>query len=408
MSNRVPLIIAAAALLMLGLGCEKGGPNFVSWAIGLHVQGEGTFDELTKSYKQIMGDPNVVEQKGTINAGTFAGESTGTLEVHTTGKFNENWLVVGKTWSNNPLLPGNDEYGDVPVYLVEHTNVDTDVSTYTKEVTNEEQQPNFLHSYQTENTGWTDKVTAASTYGLAGDEYIVKLADLGMLWDPNWELWDMFWGENEIGDACCALENGGAWASLKMSVEYLCQASPSTGDVWINPEGDTIYRAIGSESVLVGGSNSSAAKLELRQVSNEDKMDVANRCLYIKDDTDSAWTLAGNPVDGFDHADSFPTVHLDPGCAGDFVHHKVGYEWWYKNVLVKSQMTYHFVTVTDFGWEWLEAEGANIVRKTSKVKTATAANSRAFVEFTYTTRTETYQNTGWDDLSFDEISTAIN
>lgn len=406
---RTSMLLAVLALVPLGVGChlDLGKPNFDSWAIGLQVSGEGSFDELTKSYKQFQGG-NAAEQKGTINAGSFAGESSGTLEAHTTGKFTEKWLVVGETSSNNPLLPGRDTYGEVPVYLVEHTNVDLDTSTYTKEVTNEEQQPNFLHSYQTENTGWADRVTTASTYGLAGDEYVVKITDLTMLWDPNWELWEMFWKEDQLEGCCTALEMGGAWAGLKAAVKYLCQSNPSKGDVWINPEGSTIYRAIGNEMVAVGSRNVDAMKLELREVSNVDTMDLVNRCLVIYDDNDSAWTLAGNPVEGFDHADVFPTVHLDPGCAGNFVHHKVGYEWWYKNVLVKSELTKHFVTVTDFGWEWLEAEGANIIRKTSLVKTAAAANARAFVEFSYTNRTETYRNTGWDELGFEAISGAIN
>ncbi|NOZ02754.1 MAG: hypothetical protein GXP54_12820 [Deltaproteobacteria bacterium] len=402
MSIRMKMMIGSLSLLALGLGCEKDTQSFVSWAIGLQIQGEGTFDEVTKSYKQILGDPNAAEQKGTINNGSFAGESSGTLEVHKTGKFTEQWTVVGKTYSNNPLLPGRDTFGEVPVYLVEQQKVEHDVSTYTKEVTNEESQPNVMHSYQTENTGFADKATSASTYGLAGDEYLVKMTDLGMLWDPNWELWEMFWKGDDINNNT-ALENGATWAGLKAGVEYLCQANPSVGDVWVNPDGTTIYRDIANESVPVGAGAHSAAKLELREVTNVNTMDIANRCLVIYDDADSAWTLAGNPVEGFDHADTFPTVHLDPGCEGSFEHSKIGHEWWYRNVLVKSETTRQFVTVTDYGWEWLEAEGANIVRKTSKVKTAAAANARAFVEFTYTTRTETYANTGWSEAPFDAL-----
>jgi len=407
--NRYFLLgVTVVALSGLLVGCETVmAPNYVKWVVGLHVTGGGSMDQITKSYKQILGD-TAVEQKGTIDAGSFAGESSGTLETRNTGHVTRDMLIVGETRSNNPLLPGYDQYGDVPVFLVEQVEVTHDATSYSKEVTNEEQQANMLHSYQTENTSYADRVTAASTFGLAGDEYIVKINSLSMLWDPNWELWQLFWKDDDLDDCCTALEMGDAYAGLKSSVEYLCRANPSKGDVWINPEGSTIYRAVAKEQVQVGGRNVDAVKLELRETSNEDSMDIANRCLTIYNDTNSAWTLAGTPVEGFDHSDTFPTVHLDPGCEGNFVHHKVGYEWWYKNVLVKAQATYYYVTVTDYGWEWLEVEGANKVLKTSHVQTAAAASARTFVEFTYTTKSIDYAVTGWEELNFDGISNAIN
>ncbi len=160
-----------------------------------------------------------------------------------------------------------------------------------------------------------------------------------------------------------------------------------------------VLGAVAKEPVDIGGRTVTAVKVELREVSNVDSTDILGRCIHEQVEGDVEWTTQGTPdPDEGDHR--LPRLHMDPGCEGDFVHRKVGYEWWYANVLVKEEATYYRVEIQDFGYEWLEWQGSKVLR-TSQVKTANAAAARPFVQFTVTTEKVAWQVTGWETLDFE-------
>ncbi len=298
-------------------------------------------------------------------------------------------------------MPGWDAFGEVPVALVEATDVMKDVQTYTKEVSVSEQPAGQKHAVQTEDTGYQDRVTHAESFGLAGDEYLVRLNDLSLVWDPRWELWEMFWREDKVEGCCEGLAAASEYEKLMAAITYLGRTGPSVGDAWVHPDGHTIYRAVAKEPVDIGGRTVTAVKVELREVSNVDSTDILGRCIHEQVEGDVEWTTQGTPsADEGDHR--LPRLHKDPGCEGDFVHRKTGYEWWYENVLVKEEATYYRVEIQDFGYEWLEWQGSKVLR-TSQVKTtnAAAAGARPFVQFTYTTEKVAWQVTGWETLEFE-------
>lgn len=402
MRNRIVRVGWSAWFILGAVACTQsagdGSPSFVRWPVGLHVTGQGTYEALTKAYKQVAGG-GAVEQKGTIQAGEFAGESSGTFERKQTFTRTSDWLVVGETRSNNPLVPGWDAFGEVPVALVEATDVRKDIQTYTREVSVSEKPAGQKHAVQTEDIGVQDRVTHAESFGLAGDEYLVRLNDLSLVWDPRWELWETFWRQDKGG--CEGLAAASEFEKLMASLTYLGRTGPGVGDVWVHPDGHTIYRAVAKEPVDIGGRTVTAVKVELREVSNVDSTDILGRCIHEQVEGEVEWTTQGTPSpDEGDHR--LPRLHKDPGCEGDFVHRKVGHEWWYANVLVKEEATYYRVKIQDFGYEWLEWQGGKVLR-TSQVKTSNAASAgaRPFVQFTYTTEKVAWQVTGWQTLDFE-------
>ena len=404
MKDRLVRVGFAGWFILGAVACAQsagdGTPSFVRWPVGLHVTGQGTYEAATKAYKQVA-EAAAVEQKGTLETGTFAGESAGTFERTQTFTTASDWLFVGETRSNNPLVPGRAAFGEVPVALVEATQVQKDIQTYTKEVSVTEQPAGQKHEVQTEETSFEDRVTRASTFGLAGDEYLVRLDDLSLVWDPRWELWEMFWKQRKIEGCCESLAAASEYEKLISAVKYLGRADPSVGDVWVHPQGHTIYRAVAREPVDIGGRTVTAVKVEAREVSEVDSTDIFARCIHEQVEGDVEWTTRGTPdPDEGDHR--LPRLHKDPGCEGDFVHRKVGFEWWYQNVLVKEEAIYYRVEIQDFGYEWLEWQGSTVLR-TSQVKTAdaAAAGARPFVRFTVTVEKVAWQVTGWETLDFE-------
>jgi hypothetical protein len=88
-------------------------------------------------------------------------------------------------------------------------------------------------------------------------------------------------------------------------------------------------------------------------------------------------------------------VYLDPGCSENFVHQMIGTQWWYKDVLVKAEMTTYVVNIQDHGYEWYEFtdDFAECNRVTSMRKDS--PDAQTFIQYDVTTTTTTYQVDTW-------------
>ena len=306
------------------------------------------------------------ESKGTIGSGTMVGESSGTKTSTTVQTVGEEWTVVGKTSTENPLVPGEPEFGKAPVAIVEKVTYTTG-TTEVVEKTVEERPQGARHEFETRTLTHADQETAASTYGLAGDEYVVRISDLDLLWDPDLDgTWD---------------ETG---TTLK-GVDVLVMSDVAVGDFWVSPDGGTLYKAVSRERVpLTGGGSKVAVKVELRKVENA-KDGLVGRCLVIpEDDVASQWTTYGEPGGGEGQTAS-RKVHLNPGCQGQFAHYTVGTQWWAENVLVREDTTTFKVEIKDWGFEWIDWSG-NRTRRTAQALDPNAIpdGTSLFVEYTYT------------------------
>lgn len=392
------LIFGSLVFALVGCSGSDGGPSFVRWPVGLHVVGQGVFNQEIKAYKQVAGGA-AVEQKGTIGSGSFAGQSSGTLVTTRSFSSSSDWLFVGETRSNNPLIPGWEKFGEVPVALVEARYVNSGVQTNVTEVSVYEEPQGQKHVVQSQSSTYEDRVTSAESFGLAGDEYIVEIDDLSLLWDPRWQLAEMFWKGSmpETWSNDLVTE----YRKLMASMTYLGRANPKVGQVWVHPSGHTIYRAVAQEPIDIGGRTVTAVKIEARAVSDLDTLDVLNQCVYEVVEGKALSTVEGTPSPK-EGDDRHPQLHLDPGCEGAFMHRKVGYEWWYNNVLVKEEATHFDLEIVDFGYEWVESQGGELVWRKSEVKTpnAAAAGATPFVQFKVTKTTSSWQATKWEVLNF--------
>jgi len=352
--------------IMATLSACASEPGYIKWSVGLHVK--GTVDETltSKDFKDEAG-VGIYESKGTLQSGTFAGEPSGTKTATTTTSSTEEWSVVDDTQTGNPLVPGTPKFSGVPVAIVEKTAV-TSGTVETVETTVDERPTGTRHVLETRTFQNVDRETTASTYGLAGDEYVVLISKLSLLWDPDLVAkWD---------DTHAPIDG----------LDPLVMANVAVGDFWVSPDGTTLYKGVSRERVDVGGGRFvTAVKVELRRVESVNNDTLVDHCLVVPadDDTASNWTTEGNSGTG-EGQTSARKVHLDPGCAGTFAHYRVGYQWWSDNVLVAEDTTTFQVTVNDYGFEWLDYQGGK-VHKTAKSldPNSIPGDAHLYVAYTY-------------------------
>ncbi len=358
------MMIAASVLVLAGCEAEDG---YSKWPVGLKVRGTLTRQTVSEAWVHQQGlDP--YPAKGFIDSGNFAGDSNGTRKTVRDELIAREWTVVGQTRLDNPLIPGDPGFSSVPVAIIEAIDVGTG-NLDARETTVSESPANQRHTLLQHTITPLPKTTSAYTLGLAGDEYVVRIDNLDLLWDPDLVA---RWREAGTVDG----------------VEHLVRADVQVGDFWVSPDGSTLYKAVGKESVDVGGRRVAATKVELRRAGTATSDRVLDRCVRTVESLAGSYTIDG--VSGPGEGETRVTrVQLDPGCATSFVHYRVGWQWWHDNVLVAEDTLRHEIEISDWGYEWMTYDGGK-VRRTAKemVTNQMPSGTYLYVQYTYnTTRT---------------------
>lgn len=335
--------MALAVLVAAVAGCEAED-GYANWSVGLKVRGTLTRQTITEAWVDQEGlDPYAA--KGFLDAGAFAGDPNGTLKTVLDEVVAREWTVVGKTRLDNPLIPGKPVFSEVPVAIVEAVDVATGTLDVL-ETTVTESPANHRHTLQNHTNTPLPRETTAYTFGLAGDEHVVRIDDLDLLWDP---------------DLVARWQDTG---TPLPGVEHLVRANVQVGDFWVSPDGTTLYKAVRKESVDIGGRRVAATKVELRRAGTVTNDRVLDRCLRKIDTLASTWTKEVQPGGG--EGDVRVTqVQLDPGCEAAFTHYRVGWQWWYDDVLVAEDTLAHTFEITDWGFEWISFDGGK-ARQTAR------------------------------------------
>lgn len=367
------VVLAVAALA----GCDKGN-SYVTWDTGLHVAGKMTSVEVKIDYRSVQGQDRE-ESSGAIDAGNFAGQSKGTTKVTTTTTSDLNWQVVGQFDTANHAFPGMENgeeawWDEAPVALVEAVSVDSTTSL-TEKTTVDEVKGQYHVLAETSETG-ADRNTKTSTWGLTGEDWVLLVSDLSLLWDAK------------TPDAAVAAKG-----------KVLVKANVQVGDTWASDDGKTLYKAIRTEDVPVGDHKVGAVKVELRRIFPVGDTNLVDACLTVTADTASRWTQDG-PSGSGEGENADDVVRLDGGCEGGLQHGSEGFQWWHDNVLVKEDVTVWESKIKDWGFEWYTGNGATAARHTAKtLSQANQPDALLFVESTLTQTHRTFETTKYENVA---------
>lgn len=118
------------------------------------------------------------------------------------------------------------------------------------------------------------------------------------------------------------------------------------------------------------------------------------RCMIVFEDKDQRLTESQYPIPGFDYNEILFIVQLDIGAKMSLYSERLDGNggvrmWWSKN-------RQPYVEIKNYGWEWVENVGGQMVRKTAKMKSKNIGQgARLFVEFTQRTVDRHYMATYW-------------
>ena len=370
---------------VLSVGCH--GWIKAPYDLGLVIGASDTVVTDQIFYKNTPA--GVVEQKGTLGAGSDCGVanmSTGIHRVHSEQTRTIDWEVVGETPWDHPLLPGND-YSRTMLSVIQEMVVSDGT-------TNEEESfvvvnPDGIVAYQDTTDQYTGRTTDASYYGMAVDEYLIKVTSLDM-WN-NLEDSGRNQGPLAVNTATDWL---GVNGSATQTVQLLTKHKPKKYDMWSSTNGDFLYFFDDTEKMPVGGKDVKADRIVITTTGNVDPAasTLVDNCLNV-----GLYSYTTNNPDTDVLDDVVNVAHLDAGCGGDFVHQMVGTQWWYKDVLVKAQTTTYIVNISDWGYEWTEFDDSltTCTRMTSNRQDSPTAT--LFVEYDVTTVVSNYQVNTWTE-----------
>ncbi|MCP4501641.1 MAG: hypothetical protein GY822_16910 [Deltaproteobacteria bacterium] len=302
-------------------------------------------------------------QKGAVGTAATcddARSSSGTLLQKTSGKTTNRFEVIGQTEAYHPLRPGADAYGPSAISIIESTSL---FDGTTNSVETFRAPGGAPASWEEVREAELSHASAATYAGIAADEYVVRLDNLGDTW-------------------------AGAEGEGGMVVELMTRNNAGDGDLWTSIDGNLLYQADGFEDIAVGDSTQSARRVRVLSVENIDPEGQSVFADCMREDVNSLSTT--NPgQDDF----TVTSVALDPSCDTAFVHRELGTEWWVNNVMVQSTKTTYQVAVNDFGYEWFNAEGDNCTRQTSA--TRDDSDAALYVEYTVTELVTTMNTSEW-------------
>ena len=348
-------LLAVGAAVGVLTACAQGSPS--PYPVGLTVHGTGSGSSTVIDYRVTAGG-SPVESTGVAGNGdscSAAAESNGTTNTVSSYSWDTNWQVIGETHSSHPLYPGHDRFGNETISVVKDTTTmeESSFSTMTFHVNGGDPED------WTETEGSEDGIeTVASYYGVAADEYIVKMTSLANLWD-----------DLEAGEA---------------NVLLMSRQNPGTGDIWSSVNGKYLYVYEGKEKLALAGQNMTTDKIGVYVVGDVDPTagSILSDCLIT-----GGYEYTSSDPD--DDNRSYTDVFLDPQCDGTFVHLRSGTEWWYNNALVQSETTDYIVSIADYGYEWYESGGGNCSRSTSS-NNRQEPDAVLFMEYQVRTETESW------------------
>jgi hypothetical protein len=216
-------------------------------------------------------------------------------------------------------------------------------------------------------------LTTAVDYGVAADEYYVRLDSLD-LWHPVEDVRSA--SDEDVSDTG-AVDT----PSSDQTISLMTMKKPGKGDIWTSLDGTHLYRKDATEILAIGGQNTKTDRVQVFTTGNVDPTaaTLIEQCLDIGAVEESSdFQGVGSTLTN--------SVSLDPGCVGEFTHQQVGTEWWASGVLMASQLLTYSITVVDFGYEWYVADAANNIctRQTSSVANP-EEDSVLYIQYTVTT-----------------------
>ena len=352
--------LAAPVAAALVAGCVTSSTSL--WPVGLVVHGTEQATTVTTSFKMV-GDEAAVEQKGTVGAAAICSVAKGSSGTRTETEWARNDIrteVMGDTKTDHPLIPGKDSFGQVNVSVVFEEVTSTGNRQILETFRSPEGTPSDWSETYAEDFG---NQTVATTYGVAADEYVVKLYPL--------DLWTGLDTDMPVDTG-----DGGPPAPGAQTATLVTRHNAGPGDIWTSLNGNVVYRFGDWETLSIGGKSRKTARIQVFNTTNADAIgtSIFEQCLK---------TAAFEDTTSFPDQPSILTeeVRLDPGCQGDFMHMQVGTQWWHENVLVRAETTTWNLSVSQYGYEWGETVGDTCVRMTSGRKPTYASDAELFVQY---------------------------
>ncbi len=332
----LPATLCSAALVS---GCDKREIP-PPYKIGLYVQ--GVQDQIVQSitWKRIEGG-EPVRTKGVFGVGNNcvdAAQSTG--ERWSEGKLHMDidWEVVGETPWDHPLLPGKDFSRTWLSVVWDVTRVEGGATT-NESFTSQDPAtaPYFVNQFTS-----LPQSHEASYYGVAADEYLIKVTDL--------DLWNNL-EDTALNQWPLTLNTSTDWVGVNSSagqtVQLMTRHEPKKDDVWASTNGNYLYFNTGKDDVHVEGKTYKADRILIKTTGDADPTgsSVLSDCLHVgrSEFTTNQTGVSNDMVD---------LALLDTQCTGSFKHQVVGHEWWAKKALVRAQTRTYEVTINEWGYEW--------------------------------------------------------
>ena len=230
-------------LMLLLPACAGDNSTPAPYSDGLTWIVEEQVTATTQSWRQVEGEEPLATSGlvGTAARCADAKASAGTSVSTATTQRTLRGSVLGQTVSHHPLAPGQDTFDAIGVSVIEEqvteTGTSTNVSTYFSPGAAQE-------TWETSSTADLGTTVVSHLYGVAADEYVVKLEPLAL------------WTDDEAAD-------GRAWS-------LMTRAGAKPGDLWTNPGGTSVFEATRAGTAGVG-----AKKLGVVEVSVTQLEDVA-------------------------------------------------------------------------------------------------------------------------------------
>lgn len=351
-------------LMLLLPACAGDDSTPAPYSDGLTWIVEEQVTATTQSWRQVEGEEPLATSGlvGTAARCADAKASAGTSVSTATTQRTLRGSVLGQTVSHHPLAPGQDTFDAIGVSVIEEqvteTGTSTNVSTYFSPGAAQE-------TWETSSTADLGTTVVSHLYGVAADEYVVKLEPLAL------------WTDDEAAD-------GRAWS-------LMTRAGAKPGDLWTNPGGTSVFEATRAGTAGVG-----AKKLGVVEVSVTQLEDVAATGGTVLADCVAIGTREStSSLDGGADDTLLQAATLIAGCDGPYEAARVGTELWHDDFLVQFSGTRTFVTITNFGWERFVDDGVNCTRVVTPERPTDSNAAQLFVEYTITTEETLRTTTGY-------------
>jgi hypothetical protein len=358
MHRTLPLL----ALLLNACASDDSTP--APYKDGLAWVVEEQVTSTTQSWRQVEGEEPLATSGliGTAARCADARTSAGTSVTTAVTRRTLRGSVLGQTVSHHPLAPGDDTFDAIGVSVVEEQVTETGSATNLSSFFSPGAAQETWETSSTTDLGTT---VVSHLYGVAADEYVVKLEPLDLWTDDS-------------------AEDGRAWS-------LMTRAGAKPGDLWTNPTGTSVFEATRAGSAGVGSKKVGAVEVSVTQLEDVAATGgtVLADCVALGT-RESTSSLDGAPDDVL-----VQTASLIAGCDGPYEAARVGTELWHDDFLVQFTGTRTFVTISNFGWERFVDDGVNCTRVVTNERPTDTNSAQLFVEYTITTEETLRTTTGY-------------